>query len=333
MSAIDIRQLALLVALYEKQNLTSAAEALHMTPSAASQSLQRLRQAVADELVVRENGAYLATPVGEYALEAFRDILRLWEDIGHGHASFSPADAPAHWRIAYAEDFNELDINACYASLVAAAPRSRIDLLGMDEGIWQELRAARVDLALSAMAPPDDAADLHAVHVADCELSHCCLSVAHPRIRSSLDLTSFATESHAGLASAEAGLQGQALDAAPVDAGLSSRRLSTVAHLQQLAVVIATTDRLASVSHRQGVAMLRLSEGLRLLPLPPALPRTPLSRFMVWHHRDHQVAGHRWLREQIKQHLNKRSLSEEAPPHLVQGRAGVGDALPPNPAA
>ncbi len=182
MSGVDLRQLALLVALHDTQSLNEAARRLHMTPSAASQSLQRLRARLGDDIVARQGNAYVVTPFGEGALEAFRDMLRLWGEISAGSTVFDPPSSRAHWSVACAEEFTEIDLDASYTAIVAAAPGVRLDV-GTPPGVqadWDALRSARLDVLLTTRAPPADASDLHAERFPDVLLTHACLSVAHP---------------------------------------------------------------------------------------------------------------------------------------------------------
>ncbi len=303
MSAVDLRQLALLVAVHEAQSLTEAARRLHMTPSAASQSLQRLREALGDQILIRQGAGYVPTPFGEGALEAFRDMLQIWVQAGGGEAMFDPASSDARWALACAEEFTEIDLDACYASIVALAPRSRLDLTTLPDPVqaWAALRAGRVDVLLTTAVPPADADDLHAERFPDAGITHCCLSVSHPRVGESLGLAQFASEPHVrlGLPDAAPGAA-DAVDEALLIAGLPPRRCSTVPSLAHWAAILATTDRLASVTAHQGSVLVRKADGLRLVPLPAGLALPPVTRYMVWHHRTHGADAYRWLRARLR---------------------------------
>jgi LysR family nod box-dependent transcriptional activator len=302
-SAVDLRQLALLVTVHETQNLTEAARRLHMTPSAASQSLQRLRDALGDQILIRQGANYVPTPFGEGALDAFRDMLQLWAQAGSGGAVFDPASSDARWTLACDEEFTEIDLDACYASIVSAAPRLRLDMTALPEPTqaWAALRAGRIDVLLTTAVPPADADDLHAERFPDARFTHCCLSVAHPRVVDALDLAGFAGELHVrmGLPDASAGAV-DAVDEALLALGLAPRRCSVVPTLGHWAAILATTDRLGTVTAHQGAVLMRKADGLRLMPLPAELKLPPVPRHLVWHHRTHATDGHRWLRARLR---------------------------------
>lgn len=303
MSGVDLRQLALLVSLYDTQSLNQAAQRVHMTPSAASQSLQRLRARLNDELVARQGSAYVLTPLGETAIEAFRSMLHVWGEVSSGSPVFEPSGSRAHWSLACAEEFTEIDLDACYAAIVTAAPGVRLDVaapLGAQAG-WAALRAARLDVLLTTSAPPADASDLHAERFADALLTHACLGIAHPRIDGAITLEHLSREPHVRLSTPEgADLLPDPIDEALVAAGLGVRRCALVPTMARWASVVATTDRLALVTAHQGAVLMRLAEGLRMLPLPSGVPRLPTHRYMVWHHRTHASAAARWLRERLR---------------------------------
>ncbi len=303
MSSVDLRQIALLVGLHETQSLSEAAQRVHMSPSAASQSLQRLRSHLGDELVVRQGNTYIATPLGEGALEAFRDMLQTWGEIAAGTPVFDPASSRAHWSVVCAEGFTEIDLDACYAAIVAAAPSVRLDVcapLGAQAG-WAALRAARLDVLLTTAVPPADASDLHAERYPDAPLTHVCFSVAHPRIGTALTLESLSLEAYVRLGAADAGeAQPDAIDEALLAALPGGRGCSSVPTMARWAAVIATTDRLAWVTAHQGAVLMRLTEGLRMSPVPQEMPRVASPRYMVWHHRTQASAAARWMRERLR---------------------------------
>lgn len=306
MNSADLRQVALLLALVDTQSLSQAAERLSLTPSAASQSLDRLRELFGDELVQRQGVCYRLTATGQGALDSFREMARLWQDATSGGAVFDPASSEAHLSIACVEGFVEIDLEACYAAIVARAPGLRLDVQTCD-GVATDLDclyAAQADVLLTATPPPDDANDLHAEQIMASEHSHCCLSESHPRVGDRLSLQQYLTEQHLLVPAATRSSQtGSRIDHALEALGLGTRRFSLVQPLSRLATLLATTDRLATVSRQQGAVLVRLSKGLRLLPLPPEVPRVPLTRHMVWHHRTHHSPPHRWLRERLRDFL------------------------------
>lgn len=307
MSSADMRQLALLVALMDTQSLSQAAERMGLTPSAASQSLQRLREPFGDELVVRQGPGYVTTPVGRTVLESFREMVRLWQEATSGAPFFDPASSEAHLRIVSVEGFTRLDLNACYSAVVSLAPRVRLDVRTPDlaSGGYDGLYSSGTDVLLTSLPPPQDALDLHAEPLPAAALTHCCLSAAHPRIGETMSLQQYLAEHHL-LASAAVSAGPAAvssIDRWLLSIGLPPRATSVVYPLDRLAHVLSTTDRVATVALSDGESLRRHAPGLKLVPLPPELPQAGRPNYMVWHHRTHHSPPHRWLRERLREYV------------------------------
>jgi len=78
---IDLNLLVPLKALLHERNVTRAAERIHLSQSAMSRTLERLRSELGDELLVRVGRNYELTPRG----------AALFEELGQGDASPRPA--------------------------------------------------------------------------------------------------------------------------------------------------------------------------------------------------------------------------------------------------
>ena len=59
---LDLNLLKVFKTLYAEQNMTRTADLLHLTPSAVSHAVKRLRFALGDELFVRSQNKMVPTP-------------------------------------------------------------------------------------------------------------------------------------------------------------------------------------------------------------------------------------------------------------------------------
>ncbi len=75
---MDHRQLAVFVSLSEHRHFGRCSEALHMSPSAVTRSLQRLEEALGCELMVRDNRAVRLTAAGRQFLPFAEQTLSEW---------------------------------------------------------------------------------------------------------------------------------------------------------------------------------------------------------------------------------------------------------------
>ena len=76
LSQVDLNLFVVFDAIYAEQNLTRAAEILHITQPAVSNALNRLRETLGDPLFVRIARGMRPTPVAHTLVEPIRAALR-----------------------------------------------------------------------------------------------------------------------------------------------------------------------------------------------------------------------------------------------------------------
>ena len=151
---MDLNLLRTFMAVYEARSLTGAASALHVTQSAVSQAMARLRRDVADELFYRSGREMLPTP---YALELFpviRDALGRIENAVSAQA-FDPLTSTRRFRIALSE-LGEMHWLAGIVERVrAAGPGLSVDVIQLDPvGMADTLARGVVDVAINSAIVP-----------------------------------------------------------------------------------------------------------------------------------------------------------------------------------
>lgn len=312
MKNADIKQLALLCELIDTQSLTEAALRMAITPSAASQSLARLRDTLGDQVCVRQGQDYRLTPYGQLAMEQFRQLVALWRQASEDVRGFDPATCTERLSIACSEAVAIVDPAELYADVVAAAPLVTLDLQSADNSLADitALRAAQVDLVCTHLPPPPDAGDLHATNLGEWRATVCCLSRNHPRIGDTIDLDQYLAEVHVVT------LYGNRREsqASPLSITLEQqgrrRRTSLVHSLRVAADILSRTDRLSTCNLEQARMICRLAPDVHALPLPVELQLPSLELYMLWHQRTQFSAAHRWLRERVVQLLERNRLAQ-----------------------
>jgi len=302
MKNADMRQLTLLCELFDTQSLTEAAGRMAITPSAASQSLARLREALGDEVCVRHGHEYRLTPFGELALERFRRLVELWRQTSEATQGFDPATCTDRLTIACSEAVAIVDPAELYAEVAVEAPQLLLDLQSADNSVADimALRAAQVDLVCTHLPPPADASDLHVAKLNTWRATLCCLSRQHPRIGDSISFDQYLAEVHLVTLY---GTRRESL-ASPLSRALEQsgrqRRTTLVHSLRVAADILSRTDRLSTCNLEQAGMICRLAPNVRALPLPAELELSSLELYMIWHQRLHFSASHLWLREKVK---------------------------------
>src|SRR6185295_20190914 len=101
LSAIDLNLFLVLHAVLEERSATKAAARLHVTQSAVSNGLARLRQLLGDPLVVRHGRGLVPTPRAEQLAPLLRDVAdRLAMALNRGE--FVPEESTRTFTIALA---------------------------------------------------------------------------------------------------------------------------------------------------------------------------------------------------------------------------------------
>ena len=316
MKNADIKQIALFCELIECQSLTEAAARMNVTPSAASQALSRLRSVLNDALYVRENQRYQLTPFAESVMASFREMVALWNDANTSEQDFDPKECEAHVILSCYDAFGETGLAELFRDVMAEAPRLSLDIHSPTNGPQdvKDLREGEVDVVCSHFEPPADARDLHMETVTRFELTRCCLSVDHPRIRDGLTLEEYRAEQHLLITSVKRlGSQRTAIDKELDRLGFPPRKASIINSWTLCSELLGSTDRLVTTSRQQAEMLERANPRIRSLPLPDGLewPTVPVN--MIWHPRTHNSRPHRWLRLQLREYLSPRGALSNVP--------------------
>ncbi|WP_231730988.1 LysR family transcriptional regulator [Lacimicrobium alkaliphilum] len=105
---LDLNLLKIFEALYQERNMSRAAQRLHLTPSAVSHAIKRLRNQLADPLFSRQGNMMQPTALCESLapalinnLDQLRQILQLSEQ-------FSPETAVNYFRLGFMRRWRNL---------------------------------------------------------------------------------------------------------------------------------------------------------------------------------------------------------------------------------
>lgn len=148
--SLDLNLLVVLDVLLEERSVTRAAQRLGRTQSAVSHALNRLREALGDELLVRDGHQMRPTARGEALAESLPRALDLVARSLSEVEVFDPTTCDRVFRLA-APDFLGGVLPELLAEVAAAAPRARVELVGVGPGALRDLAEGRHD---GLVAPP-----------------------------------------------------------------------------------------------------------------------------------------------------------------------------------
>ena len=279
LAAFDVNLLVVLDAVLDERSVARAARRLHVTPSAVSNSLARLRALLGDPLVIRSGRGVVPTPRALALAPALAQALRALAQVVDGDG-FDPATTQRQFTLAVADAGQVVRLPAIAAAMAAQMPRARLRVVGIDTMVATGgLAGTAVDAAIGVAEkmPGNHAQPLYeerTVLVARRE------HPAGPRV---------SKQALAGLRHVDVhvtpGLGDAAITAAFAALGIPREVALVVPTFAAAAAVIAATDLVGSLP-ASVVEMLGPRLGLRTVASPVPAMTHPMH--LVWHERTHR---------------------------------------------
>jgi LysR family transcriptional regulator, nod-box dependent transcriptional activator len=288
---IDLNLLVPLKALLHERNVTRAAERIHLSQSAMSRTLDRLRSELGDELLVRVGRNYELTPRGSALLAELGQIMprlaRLWAG-----EPFSPAQSEAHIRLAMTDYASSVVLPPLAEILARLAPGITLEAIPWNGRVHEDSEIVATHLILSPMAVPS----MFRVEPLFEDTFLCVLGrKLNPR-KTSITIKEYLTLRHISVET-EANQQ-NLIDRSLGEAGLRRRVAVHLPYFQAAIRMLETTDLVLTIPARIAEPVLSLL-GLLRLKAPKEIP--PIRYSMVWHPRFDSDLLHVWLRETVRQ--------------------------------
>lgn len=296
---IDLNLLAALDVLLAERNVSRAAEALHLSQSAVSGILARLRDYFGDPLLVQVGRQLELTPLAESLRGPARRAMGEIDALIDTQPSFDPASAQSTVRIAASDYVISAYLIDTLRRIATLAPGLRVTLvpnlqLAGGPGL---LETGAVDFAVvpAHLVLPDQP------HQLLFEDDYTVLAWdGNPHVANGLTLDTYRQLGHVVFEhTAHSSAQPWFEQWYANEHGDTRRTEVRVAHFSLLGALVVGTERLATVQSRLA-RRLAQTLPLRCLPLPLASPPR-LTELLQWpRHRQDDPAG-RWVREQLLQ--------------------------------
>ncbi|AJY16857.1 LysR family transcriptional regulator [Burkholderia multivorans] len=288
LSKIDLNLFVVFDAIYNKRNLTRAAELLNLTQPAVSNALARMRKTLNDPLFVSTPAGMMPTPFAENIVGRVREALQLLDSSVHEGDVFDPASSERVFRLSMSDLTEALLLPALGELLQRQAPGMHVRSYTMDRReIATALANGTVDIAIDAPLLGDP--HLHQASLVRDRYA-CMIRDGHPFKGDTLTMDDYLAMGHIHVSSRRKG-SGH-VDAELTRLGLRRNIQMRVQHYM-VAPLIAMRGDLALT------APLRLLQRYpaRILELPFEMPG--LEYFCYWHRSADQDQANRWLRERL----------------------------------
>ena len=297
---LDLNLLRVFDAVMTEQNLTRAASRLAMTQPAVSNAVKRLRDALADELLIRTAHGVKPTARAESLWPAVRRALADLEE-AVAPRSFELANANATFRMAMADATAGLLLPPLVRVIEKQAPGIDIRMVPLTTREPRPmLLRGDIDLAIGFF--PGVVAQLQGS--TETPIRHerlfageyvCVMRKEHVLASKELTLDAYCSANH--LLVSFSGRARGLVDDALLSLNRERRILLTVNQFFTAGRVVAHSD-LVMVLPRHLIEATGMTDALVAKELPFAMPDVHID--MLWHERDSRSPGHQWLREQLR---------------------------------
>jgi DNA-binding transcriptional LysR family regulator len=300
---LDLNLLRVFDEVMTERSLTRAAHKLSLTQPAVSNALQRLREALGDDLMKRSGQEMSPTPRALALWPAVREALGQLEG-ALVPGQFVPAQASNTFILAMADATAAKLMPGLLAAMDQTAPAVSIRVVPLTTRDPRRLlEDETLDLAIGYF--PATMADLTAriQSGAAVAFSHerlysgeyvCVMRRDHPLAKEALTLANFCAARH--LLVSFSGRPFGFVDEALAAIGQKRRIVLTVNQFFTAGKLVAGSN-LLTVLPRHFVNATGIADQLVLRELPFAMPLVHVDA--LWHHRVHRLTAHQWLRKTL----------------------------------
>ena len=301
---LDLNLLRLFIYIFELKNLTRTAEALHLSQSAISHALGRLRQALGDELFYREKSELHPTlyakrlyPTVKQSFENLEQIFQTNHVLSDNELGEMAQQSFATLTIAMHDEIELIVFNKLVSQIHQVLPNCQITSSRLNRSaLAHELKVGQLDFAIDV------------ARVVDSEIVH------QPLLRDEFVMLLYAPNFAAELANESTITQAQYFASQHIT--VSSRRLGLSIEDSLLskagwqrqskircqhyatAFQLLKQDKLLLTLPRQlATTFLPPAQGWQILDLPIALTHIELHGY--WHQQQQVDPLYGWLRQQI----------------------------------
>jgi DNA-binding transcriptional LysR family regulator len=280
LSSLDLNLLLVLDTVLREKSVARAAQRLHVTPSAISNGLAKLRVALGDPLFTRQGRGIVATPRAvELAPLLARALAELERVVVQG--PFDSASCTRTFTLALADSGQVAWLPSIASSLAKAMPNATLRVVGIESLLTLgDLGAGEIDVHLGV---PAKGSQVHSEPLHDEPV----LLVARKGNRAcagKLTRRRLGSLRHVRVEMAPGRGFRDALAATYARAGIDRNVAMIVPSFAAAAAVVANTELVASLPESLFNAQ---SSRLGLIAVAGAVPRHTVEMALCWHDRTH----------------------------------------------
>jgi DNA-binding transcriptional LysR family regulator len=313
----DLNLLVALDALLAEKSVTNAGRRVHLSQSAMSGVLARLRHALNDKLLVASRGGMTLTPLAESLVEPVRSILEQVHRTIIVNVPFDPSTSRRVFTIAASDYAVTVLLTDALRRIGKEAPGVTVVIIPL-----RERTPESDDLGLDLVILPKAYAPAALPHEILFEDAFTAIVWdGHPAVSDTLTVDQYRQLPHA-MVSFSDDTRINHDERLGEQAGFELHAQVVAPSYHALPALIVGTDRVATLQMRLA-DKLAVAFPIRVVPLP--LPLPVLEEAMMWHPRLDRDAGHAWLRNVLRETAAALPAFGRAPrpavPHKPRRRA------------
>lgn len=290
---LDLNLLVVLDRLLIERSVSRTAEKLHITQSATSNALARLREYLGDDLLVQVGRRMELTPRAESLMEPVRDILVRIDSSVIKKVGFDPENSGHVFKI-FVSDFSLATLIPHFLSIISAMNYSvKFEFRPQSSEPAKTLERGEADLLI---IPADYCSPEHPSEIIFEEEFVCIASNHHPRISDSLTVDQFSQESHVVMQPPNRSTSFETKAIGTL--GIQRKVAMTTFNFSSLPYLVASSNHLAMV-HKTFAQQAAQSLPIKIMETPFAIP--PMEQSMQWHQYRSSDPSISWLRQKLMQ--------------------------------
>lgn len=295
LSDVDLNLFLVLHTVLEERSATAAGKRLHVSQSAVSNALARLRDLFGDPLFVREGRGLVPTPRAEQLAPIVANVVAQLTRAVEAEPVFDPGTTTRAFTLCVADSHQICDVPGITARLARTMPRARLRVVSPDFLVATDGLATGV---VDAAVFPEGAARGLRSQPLVVERAALVVRRGHPVVNGAINRRQFNTLPHVDvqLALGKPGSGHELAERYWRSLGLRRDVAITVPSFVAAAMIVARTDYIAGLPDR----VARVFAGqLPITIARPSFPMPATTIVLVWHDRTHADRGARAFRELV----------------------------------
>jgi len=288
---LDLNLLKVFECLYLERNMSSAAKTLFISPSAVSHAVKRLRDALNDELFVRQGQTMQPTALCQQLAPKLIETLNSLRQVLLTAGEFELAKTTQTFNLAIHDALEPLVVPKIHQTLMSQAPLASMNSVKIDRSdMTRQLTTNQIDVAID-IALPIKLPIRHLVLSSD---RFCVLMNKNHKLTENLTAEDYLKQKHLVVSSRAIGnvLEDFAFLQLGINRQIDMRcqNYLTAKPLLKCSNLLLTLPKI--------IANQLLDDELQLVGLPFELP--PVVTHLYWHQNTEQDAAQIWFREKVQ---------------------------------